>query len=136
MAVLSKIKENFGDVSKGAAFGAAMLGAVLTPQFATQAGADEVKLAAVNSAPAVVIEYGSKIVEIEDIEYDMKSLGIPVELKAGYANPSCGRVTVNGKSVEFDQHGVDGGELGSFIHWEVKGKKTDAEDMPRCNADA
>tara|TARA_A100001201_G_C3977079_1_gene167426 strand:+ start:33 stop:323 length:291 start_codon:yes stop_codon:yes gene_type:complete len=61
------------------------------------------------ATPTVVIEYGSKLEDVDFVADDMKSLGISVELKTGYTNPSCGRVTVNGKSVEFDQDSVDGG---------------------------
>ena len=84
------------------------------------------------TVPKVVIEYGSKIVEIEDIAESMKSRGIDVKLQAGYENAFCGRVTVNGKSVEFDQDSVDGGDLGSFIHMQTLGKKV--YDMPSCKA--
>ena len=107
-----------------------LLGAVMLVLSAT-ALPFSVSAADGTTVPSVVIEYGSKIVEIEDIADDMKSLGISVELKAGYENASCGRVTVNGKSVEFDQDSVDGGELGSFIHMQTLGKKI--YDMHSCN---
>lgn len=113
---------------------AAISMAALTPQFATQAGADEVRLAAVKTAPAVVIEYGSKLEDVDFVVNDMKSLGITVKLQAGYGKQSCGRVTVNGKSVEFDQDSVDGGDLGAFIQRYSLGKKI--YDMPKCNGNA
>lgn len=112
-----------------------MLGAVAMP-FADASAADGkiayVDLRKENSA-TVLIEYGSKIEDVDFVVEDMESLGIKVKLQAGYTNESCGLVTINGKSVEFDQDSVYGGELGSFIHWEFKGKTTDAEDMPKCD---
>lgn len=113
--------------------GAAFSLAALTPQFATQAHADEVKVAAM-AAPTVVIEYGDKLEDVDFVVDDMKSLGINVKLQSGYINASCGRVTVNGKSVEFDQDSIYGGDLGSFIHMQTLGKKV--YDMPKCDGNA
>lgn len=82
--------------------------------------------------PNVVIEYGSKLEDVDFIVENMKSRGIEVKLQTGYANASCGRVTVNGRSVEFDQDSIYDGDLGSFIHMQTLGKKV--YDMPSCKA--
>lgn len=124
---------SLGQKTTGLFTAAALSLAALTPQFATQVHADEVKVAAI-AAPTVVIEYGSKIEDVDFVVEYAESLGINVKLQTGYANASCGRVTVNGKSVEFDQDSVDGGDLGSFIKRYSLGKKI--HDMPKCDSNA
>ncbi len=125
MAVLKKIRENFG----GAATGAMMLGAALTPQFATQAYAGEAD---------VTIRYGSNIQnsDIQSWAEVIKKRGVSAKIIQDLENPNCAAVIYNGEEkYRFSQKRIDRGTLSVVAEKLAKGERISKRTKSDCPVD-
>lgn len=83
----------------------------------------------------VLLGYGKNIVDVENIARSVRSSGISVTVRAGYANDDCGQVTIGEVALQCDQDEVDNGRLGAYIQRFVEGKKIRPSRAPSCDAD-
>lgn len=111
--------------------GVTVVGTLTITLTASAFAADNKVQAAANSH--IIIEYGEDLKDVDFVAEDLDTLGIQVILQAGYKNPICGLITINGVEKEFNQDSIDGGEVGSYIHRAVQGKK-DRFEAPSCEA--